>query len=110
MKYQITLTKQTDSDLREIVAYILQKFQSEQIAAGQLERLQTGIRSLDSMPNRFRRYPKEPWHSRGLRMMPVDNYIIFYIPDTEHRRITVIRVMYCGRDIETQLNEHTIID
>ena len=59
------------------------------------------------MPERFRAYLKEPWHSRGLRVMPVDNYIVFYIPDGETRTVNVIRVMYGGRDIDTQLNKYT---
>ncbi|MFR5076693.1 MAG: hypothetical protein ACLTDX_01095 [[Clostridium] innocuum] len=36
---------------------------------------------LNQMPERFLGYEKEPWHSRGLRIIPVDNYCVFYIPD-----------------------------
>lgn len=25
-------------------------------------------------------YEKEPWLSRGTRIMPVDNYMVFYFP------------------------------
>ncbi len=45
--------------------------------------------------------------SRGLRVMPVDNYLVFYIPDKEAGLVTVIRVMYSGRDVEAQLKDHT---
>ena len=47
------------------------------------------------------------WHSRGLRIMPVDNYCVFYIPDAEYAVITIIRVMYGGRDIDAQLKKYT---
>ena len=69
----------------------------------QLERLERQILSLDEMPERFPRYGKEPWHSRGLRFVAVDNYIVFYIPDIEEQVVTVLRVLYSGRSIEEQL-------
>ncbi|MBQ8401784.1 MAG: type II toxin-antitoxin system RelE/ParE family toxin [Clostridia bacterium] len=59
------------------------------------------------MPGRFRLYDKEPWRSRGLRIMPVDNYLVFYIPDTENETVSIIRIMYGGRDIDAQLRKHT---
>ena len=37
--------------------------------------------------------------------MPVDNYLVFYIPNKETQTVTVIRVMYGGRDVEIQLNQ-----
>ena len=59
------------------------------------------------MSERYQRYEKEPWYSRGLRIFPIDNYVVCYIIDTEKRIVTVIRVMYGGRDIEHQLNVRT---
>lgn len=42
-----------------------------------------------------------------ITVVPVDNYVIFYIPDTDKKLVTVIRVMYSGRDIDKQLDEFT---
>ena len=39
--------------------------------------------------------------------MPVDNYLVFYIPNKDAGIVTVIRVMYVGRDIDNQLNNYT---
>lgn len=61
--------------------------------------------SLDQMPERFRVYDKEPWKSRNLRVMPVDNYLVFYIPNHGDSIVTVIRVMYGGRDVDRQLDQ-----
>jgi len=57
------------------------------------------------MPKRFRSDEKEPWKSRGLREVPVDNYLVFYIPDDSSETVTIIRVVYGGRDVDTQLNK-----
>ena len=99
------MTTEAENDLRGIFEYIAFDLQSVQNAAGQLDRLEQGIASLDQMPERFRAYEKEPWHSRNLRIMPVDNYLVFYIPDHEKQTVMVMRVMYGGRDVDRQLNQ-----
>ena len=81
MSYEVTLTPEAKHDLREIYRYIA------------------------VMPERFRVYDREPWSSRNLRVMPVDNYVVFYIPDHQVKTVTVLRVMYGGRDIAAQLRK-----
>ena len=107
MTFQINITRQAEDDLRNVFEYIAYELQSVQNAAGQLGRLEKAILSLDQMPMRYRTYEKEPWHSRGLRVMPVDNYLVFYIPYPDALTVEIIRVMYGGRDIDTQLNRIT---
>ena len=85
MNYEVRLTTQAENDLRGIFEYIAFDLQSVQNAAGQLARLEQSIASLDQMPERFRVYENEPWRSRNLRIMPVDNYLVFYIPDHEEQ-------------------------
>lgn len=75
MKYKIVLTEQADADLRDIYEYIAFTLLEPEIAAGQLERIEKGMLSLDEMPERFRMFENEPWRSRGLRQMLVDNFI-----------------------------------
>ena len=54
---------------------------------------------------RYHLYDKEPWKERNLRIMSVDNYLVFYIPQNEEKTVTVIRVMYGRRDIDAQLRQ-----
>lgn len=42
-----------------------------------------------------------------LRFVVVDHYIVFYIPDIQEQVVTILRVMYSGRNIEKQLIAHT---
>ena len=105
MSYTVNVTDAADNDLRAIFSYIAFELKSYQNAAGQLERLESAICSLSEMPESYRRYEKEPWHSRGLRCMSVDNYCVFYIPDHARQTVEVIRVMYGGRDIDRRLEE-----
>ena len=59
------------------------------------------------MPERYRKYEKEPWKSRGLRILPIDNYLVFYTTNIDIKVVTILRVMYAGRDIDNQLNFDT---
>jgi len=35
--------------------------------------------------------------------MPVDHYLVFYIPNHDEKSVSIVRVMYGGRDIGVQL-------
>ena len=107
MIYEAEVSQQADSDLRGIFEYIAFELQSPENASGQLDRLEEQILSLDTMPERYRKHEKEPWKSRGLRVLPVDNYVVLYIPYSDKKVVTILRVMYAGRDIDNQLNLHT---
>ncbi len=109
MIYEVTTTAQADADLRCIYEHIAFELLSPDNAAGQIERLEEHIIGLEEFPEKFRAYEKEPWRGRGLRAMPVDNYLVFYIPDRDAGIVTVIRVMYAGRDVDSQLDDHTIV-
>ena len=107
MKYDVTFTEQAENDLRGIFEYIAFDLLSLENAAGQLDRIEEKILSLGEYPEKFRQYEREPWKSRNTRVVPVDNYVIFYIPDKTKKLVTVILVMYSGRDVDKQLDEFT---
>ena len=107
MIYELEISEQADNDLRGIFEYIAFELQSSQNASGQLDRLEEQILSLDTMPERYRKYEKEPWKSRELHILPVDNYVVLYIPDCDKKVVTILRVMYTRRDIDHQLNLYT---
>ena len=104
---EVKLSEQAYIDLRGIFEYIAFELQSPENASRQLDHLEEQILSLDTMPQRYRQYEKEPWKTRGLRILPVDNYVVLYIPDSDKKIVTILRVMYTGRDIDNQLNSHT---
>lgn len=106
MIYKVDISEQADNDLRGIYEYIAFELQSPENAGGQLDRLEEHILSLDTMPERYRKYEKEPWKSRGLHVLPVDNYVVLYIPDSNKKVVTILKVMYAGRDIDNLLNHH----
>lgn len=105
MMYSVKISEKAESDLKEIFEYVAFELLSVQTAFDLLERLEKSILNLNQMPNRHRIYEKEPWKTRELRIMPVENYIVLYIVDEESAVVNIVRVMYGGREIEAQLNK-----
>lgn len=109
MIYDIVISDQAEIDLRGIFEYIAFELQVPENASGQLYRLEACIMDLDHMPKRYRQYELEPWKSRGLHIVPVDNYCVFYIVNNGNMTVSIMRVMYGGRDIDSQLDKYSKI-
>ena len=105
MRFEVELTERADRDLRNIFLYIAIDLSSPENAEKQVKRLWNAILSLDELPERYRRYEDEPWYSRGMRVLPTDNFVILYIPYLEEKIVRIVTVMYGGRNIGEQLKE-----
>ena len=105
MIFNVVYSSEARQDLRDIYEYIAYELLKPDTAAGQTNRIMKAARSLEQMPMRHRLYEEEPWHSQGLRFLPVDNYLIFYLPDETNNIVNIIRIMYGGRDVKKQLDD-----
>ncbi len=101
--YRIAYSPAAKDDLKDIYSYIAFQLQERQTARNQTNRIRNAIRSLDHLPNRHVAVDWEPWASMGMRKMPVDNFLVFYLVNQEEHMVTVVRVFYGGRDIETMV-------
>ena len=61
------------------------------------------VKTLGEMPKRHSLYGDEPWKSRGLRFLPVGKYLILYSVDDVTKIVSIVRIMFGGRDITKQL-------
>ena len=105
MSWNVIYSAHARQDLRDIYEYIAYELLVPETASGQTGRIMKQIRSLEEMPMRHRLYEDEPWYSQGLRFFPVDNYLVFYLPSEADNTVTIVRIMYGGRDINRQLGE-----
>ncbi len=105
MIFNVVYSAEARQDLRDIYEYIAYELLEPETAADQTSRIMEKAHSLEQMPMRHRLYEEEPWHSQGLRVLPVDNYLIFYLPDEADATVSVIRIMYGGRDMSKQMSE-----
>ena len=105
MTFRVEVTESAKRDLQEIYDYIAYSLKSPINADSLMNKLESEITSLETMPARYKRYETEPWHSRGMRLMSVGNFIVFYIPDEEKQIVFIKRVMYGGRDIDSEMTK-----
>lgn len=52
------------------------------------------------MPSRNTIVDWEPWKSIGMHKIPVNNFIVFYTVTDKNKSVTIIRILYSGRNIE----------
>lgn len=102
---EIVYTHTARQDLREIYAYIANTLHVPATAKAVCGKIMREVRSLEDLPERSPLYRDEPWHSRGVRVLRVKNYLIFYTVDPAAGTVSVARIMYGGRDISRQLEE-----
>lgn len=104
IKWQVVYSEQAELDLRSIYEYLAFSLLAPEVAKKKTRRIMDGIAKLNQLSLRFHLYEKEPWQSKGLRVLTVDNYQVFYIPVESWETVVVIRIMYGGRNIEEQLS------
>jgi toxin ParE1/3/4 len=101
MTWEVFYAELAEQDLDGIYEYIAYTLLEPVTAAKQTNRIMDAVDSLESMPLRYRQYDKEPWQSRGLRVMSLDNYLVFYTPIEAKKKVAIIRIMNGGRDVDT---------
>ncbi len=99
MSWNVNYTFHARKDIRNIYMYIANELLVPDTAVAQIRRIMDAIHKLEDMPLRFRLYKEEPWNSRGLRVLPVDNYLVLYLPDASANIVNIVRIIYGGRDI-----------
>lgn len=102
-EYEVIMTPAAEEDLRDIFTYIATELFEPQTAQKLCDRIQNEILGLDAMPERHAVYQKEPWEERGLRSMPIGNFVVYYIVRKSDMTVHIMRILYGGRDIEQQL-------
>lgn len=103
--YSVIYSPQAFLDLTGLYEYIRFNLQVPKTAEKQVNRIKHAIRSLNTMPMRYQLVEWEPWCSKGIRRVPVDNYTVFYQVDENQMTVTVIRIFYSGRNIESIVND-----
>ncbi len=103
MSHKIIYTEESEQDLVNVYSYIARDLLAPDSAINQVNRIIKAIKELDTLPFRHKLYKDEPWHSKGLRVLPVDKYLVFYSV-IEDNTVAIIRIMYAGRNIDLQLS------
>lgn len=77
-RYEVVITDSALNDMETIYSYIAEVLLSPDNAANQYDRIADAILLLDTFPERNRVMDSPREHKMGLRMLPIDNYTVFY--------------------------------
>ena len=98
MRYEVKLTAQAIGHIEETVQYISKTLLEPETARKWADVLQCEIGKLDSMPSRYPFTEEEPWRTKGIRKMPVKNFLVYYLNDEERRTVWITAVTYRQRE------------
>lgn len=102
-RWKVVYTAHADRDLQDIYEYITFSLLEPETAKKSVQRILRAAADLNEMPLRYPLYKKEPWHSKGLRVLSIENYLLFYLSVDPLKTVVIVRIMYGGRDIDSQL-------
>lgn len=103
MSWQVLYTKRANEDLQNIYRYIAEELKVPDTAQKLTVKIMDKIDTLNEMPKRNPLYNKEPWKSRGLRKLIIDNFIAFYLTNENQNQVIILAIMYGGRDIDKMI-------
>ena len=101
MPNKVIISDAAYADLDETFSYIACGLNSPNAAQNLIDKVFDSIELLGEFPLIGFVPKNEVLKTRGYRLLPIDNYIVFYIPKDE--KVHVIRIMYGRRDWETIL-------
>lgn len=104
-EWKIILSPEFKQEFRDILSYVENILLAPDTAKKLAERILDKVEKLGDMPKRFALVENEPWRSRGLRKLIVDNFIVFYFPNENTKEVAIFHVFYGGRNIDELLNK-----
>ncbi len=99
-RYRILVTEPAAEDLQKIAAYIADDLLEPITARRFVDKMREAVMSLTNMPARHALVADARLATQGIRKLPVDNYIVFYMVSEKEGTVTIIRVLYGRRDWE----------
>ena len=106
--HKIIITPDAEEDLVELRNYIADVLLARDTARNYIRTIRREIGSLSKLPARYKPVDDEPWHSRGVRRIIVNNFFVYYRIDEEHKRVYILNVIYARRDLLRVLEQMSI--
>lgn len=98
-EYNIEIAPAAIRDIDDAFDYIAHRLENPQASFGLTNDIYLGIQDLDTLPERFPVWPREPFKSKGVRSFRVGNFNVFYSVDKRNMLVSVIRVIYNRRNV-----------
>lgn len=102
MAYRVEITKPAERDLIGIFSYIADTLKEPGTAKRLYPAIKREVLSLCELPERYAILDEPPYNEAGVRRMPVENYLVFYLIRGE--TVHVLRILYKRREWQALLS------
>ncbi|HZK18059.1 MAG TPA: type II toxin-antitoxin system RelE/ParE family toxin [Clostridia bacterium] len=97
-EYEVIIEPPAEKDLRDILQYITNTLKEPTIARGMYVSIKNQILTLGKMPSRHKIIREQPFIAMGIRKLPIQNYVAFYIVDEVGLKVHLLRILYNRRE------------
>ena len=105
MGFRVQYTQQAEEDLDSILRYMSDELFNPQAAERFYEAVNKRLGLLCDNPRMFPLHHDEKLHADEYRCAVIGNYLMFYIVDDEYSVVSIIRIVYGGRDLSAVFAE-----
>lgn len=106
--YVVKITSQAEAQIQEIIHYITYELKAPDAALHLLDTLEDSFTSLAHFPQRAALIDEEPWRTKRIHRLPVQNFLVYFWIDEDNIKVQVIAVIYEKRDQLRQLSQMNI--
>lgn len=103
--YIVKVTSQAEEQIQEVIYYITHELKAPEAALHLLDALESTFASLAYFPQRVALIADEPWHTNGIRRLPVKNFNVYFWIDEDNMKVQITAVIYSKRDQLRQLSQ-----
>lgn len=101
--YKLTVTELADTDLDDIIAYIIVTLSNRTAAGSFLDSVEECYSALKHSPYMYEECRDERLRELGYRRAVIKNYIMVYKVDEAQKTIYILRFFYGAREYEKLL-------
>jgi plasmid stabilization system protein ParE len=98
MKYEVQISDKAEDDLDSIIDYMISKLKAPRAADNFIRLLEEKIESIEVSPKAYKIIDDEKLSVDEIRVVQVNNYLVFFMIDDKKKVVSIIRVLYGRRD------------
>ncbi|MBQ5397968.1 MAG: type II toxin-antitoxin system RelE/ParE family toxin [Ruminococcus sp.] len=103
--YKVVFLPVAKQDLREIALYISNELCNPTAAVNLVDEIVEATENLSTFPYSHQVYYPIRSLKKEYRKFPIKNYMIFYTVDEQQKNVTVSRIIYAKRNLNSQITD-----
>lgn len=96
--HKVIISSIAAQDLDDIIGYIKDVLISTENAKNVFDEIEKAIYSLNDKPKRNALVKDQYLNKRGIRLLIVKKYIVFYIVSDKEKEVRIVRILYGRRN------------